>query len=540
VRARGVSFLAVAFLACSGSAQAQAPRPLPPLAPAGRDALTLALASGRLTGATYALERAHSLFQLRSVRREFGDVARPGPRDATLILRDLVVHKRELSGRDRQLADAILARPDGGGPVIGDGWTVPEAAASPDCGPDVCVHWVARSRDQTPPADGNDDGIPNWVDLVFDTWGDVWAAEITTIGYREPLPDGTLGGDSRLDVYVDDLGADGVFGYCTTDDPSAEDPDTLAVWAYCVVDNDYRPRQYGSEHTRAEFLQVTSAHEFNHASQFAYDFLEDVWFMEGTAMNMEETVFPAVDDNVSFLVQWSPLTRPASPLDRGGFGDSEYGAWVFWRFLEEKIAHGDPSIIREVWGRADSIPTYSLKAARNELAQRDLAFRDVFARFGTTNRVLRYADAKKAGYPRTPTTATYQVGRKNPAVDWKSPRIDHLATKFFRFVPGRRVPRNARLHLDVRLPRHGARASVIVYRVDGSKGITHPAQGAHGMLRLGRPFGHTRVKRVDLVLSNGSTRTTGCFRDRFAPFYSCFGQPLDDDATFVLRALLRL
>ena len=98
---------------------------------------------------------------------------------------------------------------------------------------------------------------------------------------------------------------------------------------------------------------MTSAHEFHHASQFAYDWAEDAWLMEGTAANIEETVYPAIDDNVFFLHLWSPLTRPSSPLDRGGFGDSEYGSWIFWRYLQEKIG-GDPSIVREIWERADA------------------------------------------------------------------------------------------------------------------------------------------------------------------------------------------
>src|SRR4249919_415778 len=92
----------VAALVLTGMAQAQSEeRELPALAPAPDDALTDALESGELTKAEYALERAQSLFRLGKVRREFGDVERPGPRDATLILRDLAVRTRQLTGGDR-------------------------------------------------------------------------------------------------------------------------------------------------------------------------------------------------------------------------------------------------------------------------------------------------------------------------------------------------------------------------------------------------------------------------------------------------------
>ena len=465
----GSAVRALALAACAagaalllpGALQAQTPeRPLLSLAGAPDDALSRRLADGRLTEAQYALERARSVFQLRRVRHAYGDVARPGRRDATLILRDLAARKRELSGPERELAEALLARPDDGDVPVGNGWTVAEAAGSPVCsalpGTGLCVHWVASSSDAPSPTDSSPaNGVPDWIDLTLATWETVWTQEIGAIGYREPLPDGTLGDDNRLDVYVDDLGSDGVFGYCTSDDPNVDVPGVFAVWAYCVVDDDYAPGQYGSVHTPQEFLGVTSAHEFNHASQFAYDWLEDVWLLEGTATNIEETVYPNVNDNVVFLHGRSPLTRPQSPLDRGGFGDSEYGSWIFWRFLEETMAAGDPTIVREIWERADASGSaafgdqYSLQAARTELAERGQVFPNVFARFVTANRLRDYDDAVTAGYPRPPLTARYKLGRAHQAVGWKAWRINHLAARIVRFAPRSTGRLNARLRIAV-------------------------------------------------------------------------------------------
>jgi hypothetical protein len=342
---------------------------------------------------------------------------------------------------------------------------------------------------------------------------------------------------------VDDLGSDGVFGYCTSDDPGVDDPGDFDVWAYCVVDDDYAPGQYGSGHTPQEFLEVTSAHEFNHASQFAYDWLEDLWLLEGTATNVEETVYPAVDDNVAFLRDVSPLTVPGSPLDRGGFGDSEYGSWIFWRFLEETIAGGDPTIIREVWERADASSSaafgdqYSLQAARTELAERGHIFRNAFARFVTANRLRDYDDAATAGYPVPPRTAAYGVGPTNPRVPLRSWRISHLAARFFSFQPSSAGPANARLRLDIQLPRYGARATVVVAYRNGTVARTRLNQGASGRVRWGAPFGRRQVARVHLVLSNGSVRTS-CWRALGPPSYSCLGRPLDDGREFRFSAQL--
>jgi len=532
-------------------------RPLPAPVPIADDALAAALETGELTEAEYVLERARSLFQLGKVRREYGYVVRPDGRDATLILRDLALRADDLAGAERTAARGILARPDDPDPPpgqdpkvpIGDGWTAPEAIASPSCGGNVCVHWVDEvENDDAPPPEDVDpaNGIPDWVDLTLVTWEDVWLGEIDTIGYRAPRTDldsANNGGNMLLDVYLDDVGSSGVFGYCTSDDPSVGDPNVYAVSAYCVIDNDFAPEQYGDEHTPQEFLEVTSAHEFHHASQFAYDWLEDYWFMEGTATNIEETVYPAIDDNVNFLELWSPLTRPASPLDRGGFGNSEYGAWIFWRFLQEKIA-GEPGIVREIWERADaSVPNvspdnYSLQAVSKELSQRGLAFRNVFAKFATANRRGDYEDAQTAGYPVPPRAAGFSLGPRNPVLRWRTWKINHLAARYLTFSPGRSASATARLRIEVRLPKHGTRATVLVVKTNGSVVVRRLFQNPKGYAHWKAPFGRGAVKRVEVVLTNGSTRVAACWVYQVAPTFSCFGRPLDDGRGFRLRAQL--
>jgi hypothetical protein len=46
------------------------------------------------------------------------------------------------------------------------------------------------------------------------------------------------------------------------------------------------------------------------------------------------------------------------------------------------------------------------------------------------------------------------------------------------------------------------------------------------------------VKRIEVVLSNGSTRIGSCWTDLEPPWTSCFGRPLDDNRAFQLRAQL--
>jgi hypothetical protein len=539
----------VTALVLAGAAQAQSEeRELPALAPAPDDALTDALESGELTEAEYALERAQSLFQLGKVRREFGDVERAGPRDATLTGRDLALRLRFLRGADRALAERILSRPDDGNVVAGHAWN-PAAVRGVGCFPNVCVNWVETTPDAPPGADGNPLTVPQWVFDVLEAWQDAWDREIVGREYYPPLSDATssnAGFDDRLDVYIEDLGVDGLFGYCWTDDPGADDPTVFAVSAYCVVDDDYAPSQYGNEHTPNQYLDVTSAHEFHHTSQFAYDFLEDGWLMEGTATNMEEELWPDISDNVNFLRDYSPLNRPSSPLDRSGLFDSEYGAWIFFRFLQDKVAGGNHAINREIWERADASPNrmfgdqYSLQAVESELRQRGYDFADVFARFGRTNRLLSYSDNAISSYPRVPITFSRMIGRQSPRTRVHSWKVNHLATRYFSFTPGRRVSSKAKLAIRVVLPARGTRfmrASVMVIGRDNSV-AARVLRGKNGLARTTTRFSRRTVKRVDVVLSNGSTRTS-CGSSVGPPYYSCLGDPKDDGRVFKLSAALR-
>ncbi|HVL64146.1 MAG TPA: hypothetical protein VM573_03135, partial [Actinomycetota bacterium] len=114
-------FLAVALVAAVSvpAAAAAAPSSRPSAAPTGRvsldrnpvtkpallpaareDALSRALEAGQLSEAEYALERARSLFTPKDVRARFGDVARPDPRNATIVLRDLAIRLKDLQGAD--------------------------------------------------------------------------------------------------------------------------------------------------------------------------------------------------------------------------------------------------------------------------------------------------------------------------------------------------------------------------------------------------------------------------------------------------------
>ena len=113
-----------------------------------------------------------------------------------------------------------------------------------------------------------------------------------------------------------------------------------------------------------------------------------------------------------------------------------------------------------------------------------------------------------------------------------------IRSAIFSFTPGASGPANGKLRVEVDLPQHGARATVVVVHADDSVTTRRLNQGVGGYARWGAPFGRGNVKRVEVVLSNGSTRVGSCWLYPGPPSTSCLGRPLDDNRAFRLRASL--
>jgi hypothetical protein len=520
---------------------------LPALAaPRIPDALSRALSQGRISAARYALERARSVFDLAGVRARFGRVSRPDPRSATLILRDLAVRVGQLSGPSRATAERLLARPtDGAGDPFDDGYTVSEEP--PVCPANVCVHYVATTPDAPDPEDLDFSGVPDYVESVSSVLDEVWAEEVDGLGYRQPKSDAAStndGGSAFLDVYLVDIGGDGLYGYCASDDPHLES--SYAYWnmsAYCVLDDDYKFSQFGYPDPM-DPLEVTAAHEFFHAVQFAYDIGEDGWFMESTATWMEEHVYDQINDNRQYLTT-SPLAQPLIPLDQTS-GFRVYGAWIFWQFLTEYFGSAvpDPNIVRAVWRKADGSPTgqnmYSTQALASAVGARTLdgtrwRLRWAFADFGVWNaRPAKFYDEGGA-YATATVSRTVTLTPASPSTH-STAELDHLTNRFVVVRRGASLHANARLRVTIDGPQYGTgpEASVLVIRTSGAASYRHIGLNSAGVGAVTVAFDST-VSRVVVITTNASTRYRDCYQG--VTSFACFGGvPLDQNETYAFRA----
>ena len=556
--------LPLVLLVAAGQALAQSPKRLPALTPTPRDSLTHALASGELTPAEYALERATALFHPVRVAARYGTVRPADPRAATLILRDLAIRVRYLSGADRQRALALLARPtDNPNPDDGANTYGATVEQTPVCGTNVCIHYVitgphAVDTTDTTPANG----IPDYVDEALDVFENtVWAQEVTTKGYRAPKSDitsvdnGASASDptgAKFDVYLAQLGDDGLYGYCTSDDPHLQGGYTFFdMSAYCVVDNNYTESIFDA-HTPLENLEVTAAHEFFHAVQYSYDAFEDQWFLESTATWMEDEIYDTVNDNVQYLPD-GPLGKPRTPLDKAATNKDPcchvYGDWIFFRYLTEKYG---PGIVKSSWNKADASEDtdgpgpdgvgqdmYSVQAVAKTLSTKG-GFRKNFANFGWANRISRrvYQEGKANAYPQAPLSDPATTLSGSNRSKSQTMTLDHQTNAYLEFKRGSGLSSTVKLKLSLNLPSKtaGSAASVLVYMKNGTVspftlGITSAGDGDFKV-----PFGSS-VKKVDLVLTNGSTRYTNCYPAHHPTPYACNGgTPRDDGMAYELTA----
>lgn len=474
--------------------------------------------------AQQVLDRAAALLTGGSTAAARRGSTPPARVDASLALADLRLVLPRLGAADRRTARSLLARPtDGRADPQGQGYS---ARSSRRCRGQVCVHYVRRSDDRA---------TSTYVDTTLQVMGRVWAEEVGRLGYRAPVSDAALarsrnGGDGRFDVYLANLGADSLYGYCAPEFSLRSEP--RRAGGYCVLDNDFSQAEFGRP--PAESLAVTAAHEFFHAIQFGYDYREDRWFMESTATWVEERFADDVDDNRQYL-GYGQVKLPGTSLDlfdRGGF--AHYGNWPFWEHLTERYGAG---LVRDVWDAARGTG-YSLQAL-TEVLRRHGGLTKRYAGFAAANLTPAESYDEGDGWPgqarSQPTSWTFAADDGSRAAEV---RIDHLASSSYVLTPAATLTGSGwRMTLRVDGPSRGSApaAWLVVRTVEGAWESRQVPLDKRGRAQVEIGFSADDVRAVSITLANASTRYR-CGQQLAQ--WSCQGVPRDQDKAFALEATL--
>ena len=191
------------------------------------------------------------------------------------------------------------------------------------------IHYATSGTDAPPLADANNNGIPDWVETVADTFEAVYKREITEMGYQQPP-------NMPYDVFL--LKINPYLGLTISDIVTNQ-----SATSFIEINNDLS----GYIYTPLAMLKITAAHEFQHAIQYGYNYYFDIWYAEATSSWLEDETYDSVnqlyDDAASYYSNTSAALN--SPTDSG------YSRWVFNRYLAEIFspAATQSSFIKGIW-----------------------------------------------------------------------------------------------------------------------------------------------------------------------------------------------
>lgn len=205
------------------------------------------------------------------------------------------------------------------------------------------IHYTTTGSDAVVDlTDANSNGVPDWVEMVAGVFEYVYDVEVNKMGYSAPPV-------TKYDVYLRDLASDSVYGYTQNDSVGAT---ATSYPSYIEIDRSFTSSIYGS-YTPLTSLRITAAHEFHHAIQFGYNAYFDTSFAEMTSTWIEDEVYDSGNQLYSYISSYLPYSSTLA-LNAEGNGGSEYGRWVFNRFITE--LQGSRTAIRSVWAALAAQP----------------------------------------------------------------------------------------------------------------------------------------------------------------------------------------
>lgn len=220
------------------------------------------------------------------------------------------------------------------------------------------IHYTFSGDNAVSTDDADHNGTPDYVESLAAALEFSWQREVVDMGWAAPPGDGGLGGDDRLDVYLENDMVDDIAGYTESgsglvgDNPNTPETETEAAFSYLSIDNDFAevdPQQDGE--TPEEVMKATVAHEFNHVLQAGYDSADpQTWLYEATAVWMEGQVYPDITDRQYYLPDL--LDHPERCLAARKMW---YGSWLYMEYVAEQYG---PDVVRSIWEHSRGVDGY--------------------------------------------------------------------------------------------------------------------------------------------------------------------------------------
>lgn len=243
------------------------------------------------------------------------------------------------------------------------------------------VHYTLAGADAVDSADGDADGTPDYVEAAAEAMEHSRQVQVEALGWLDPpSDDNTDPGSPLYDVYIANLSVDGLTFPEAIKGDNEHSPHIVEPFArtsYIMLHSRLSPT----------LLQVTAAHEYQHAIQFGYNAAADGfdarrWLMEGIATWIEDQVYDDSDDNIGYLPRL--FAAPDRSLTDP---QNYYASWLLFQYIEEH--GGGQAAMREMWERAVPLQgDFSTTVIRATLQARGADFSETFLSFCSANVLL--------------------------------------------------------------------------------------------------------------------------------------------------------
>jgi hypothetical protein len=307
-------------------------------------------------------------------------------------------------------------------------------------------------------------------------------------GYPTPLSDGVLGGDGKIDIYVEDYSA------------------TPGVLATALWDTDALTSsgfiELAGNMAEEAFTQQTIAHELFHLVQFsmwlpralwAPTGLSDAWLLEASAEWMAFRVdgYPLVSSSLlgpsdMALDCRDPLGGTSNKCDlTDDYLGNGYSRWPFFEYLSEKYG---AAFVKDVFaqGLAGDPGSTAISSVAAALTAKGTTLADAYNAWARTELTSSYSIAALQAVKPRPYGAPIFTGVLTGPVTSQKVAVNHLATRYLQFTRGRSVGGTvsgicwkATLAISVTIPAgtlsqpvfywDGATTSTVPLSVDGNK-----------------------------------------------------------------------
>jgi hypothetical protein len=445
--------------------------------------------------------KAKSIQLLTGVVGQAETVATQADRCLTPVYRSLKRDWKELEPDTRKVLAKQLSVPALAGAAT---YLTPGVSGQPG---HFTIHFATTGNDAPDLTDADGNGVPEWVETVGAAFEKVYDAEVTAMGYRAPPV-------ARYAVYLVDLTGSKAYGFTQDfyDGTSGPPASVTSVASYIEIDKAFTAGIFvnaqGGPFTKEQSLAITAAHEFHHAIQFGYNYYFELWYAEATATWMEDEVEDSVNQSYSYLSSYLSGTGTLS-LNAGKDGRTEYGRWIFNRYLAQ--APRSTTLIKDIWSRLGALPATAdgsdipmLPVVAASIAAGGSALADEFFGFAKSL-YLRNWTSHVGDISRIPavspavTYSVYPVSASVAAGSVVTP--PHYTFAYYKFRPSATAPTDLTLTLSA-VP---SGLAVIAFKkgIDGSID-SYPLDHAAGTITI-PSFNSSQTVEVQLLISNNGS-----------------------------------